>query len=581
MKGKEKRKKPDGIDSFESFELLGVPVVIINGDLDVLFVNYSACDLFGYSSKSLYRKNISRILPGFNPNSLRNLKQKKKLEFNGRNKNNKTLYLELALGVYKNGRKKFYIISANDISQRKKSIEKEHKAENNFRSILANAPLAVSILDVHSDKFVFVNEKFVRMTGYSLEEINSLSKKDFYELVYPGDRDLFYKAFKKWEAGGFKDVLNHEYRIINKHNELLWVDAYFYPEFDAKGKLTSVYQVFIDISVRIGNTERLQMLGNAIESTTEMICITDMNNRFIFINKAFRDKYGYNEEEILGKEVEIIGSVKNLPEIHQIVFNDTKKGSWEGELINTKKNGAEFPILLTTSQIKDKWDNVVGYIGVARDITELKNDYDNLRHSLKEKEILLKEVYHRVKNNMQVISSLLNIQSQSVTEPVAAELFKETQNRVRIMQLIHEKLYKSQDLSKIDFSHYIRDLTDQLRRAYPISKNIGLKIKSEGVFLGVDRAIPCGLIINELVSNAYKYAFKDSPKKGEIKIVLTSAEPGKYILIVEDNGAGIPAEININETESLGMMLITTLTEQLEGSLELDRSHGTKFTIRF
>lgn len=582
MKSKsEKKRTTVGTDSFKNFELLGIPVIVINSSMNVLFVNSAASKLFGYASKFLLKKNISLILPGYNSNSLRNLKQKKKLEFNGRSRKNKTLYLELTFGSRKEGRNIQYIISANDISKSKKPIEQEQGiGEDNYKILTAGSPAAVSILDAAADSFIFVNDKFVQLTGYTLKEINSLSKKDFYELVHYEDRNSLYTEFKEWEKNGFKGTLNHIYRIINKRDEILWVNAYFYPGFDSKGKLSAVYQIYVDVTEKKENIQQLQLLGNAIESTAEMICITDLNNRFIYLNKAFREKYGYSESELLGREVEIIGSLKNLPEIHEIVFNDTKKGSWEGELINTKKDGTEFPILLSTSQIKDGEGSVIGYIGVARDITELKNKYDTIRHSLNEKEILLKEVYHRVKNNMQVISSLLNIESQSVTEPAAAELLRETQNRVRIMQLIHEKLYKSQDLSKIDFSHYIRDLTDQLRRAYPVSKKVELKIKSEGINLGVDKAIPCGLIINELVSNAYKYAFNDS-RKGEIYIELTSKKPGKYLLIVKDNGVGFPGDINIHETESLGMMLVTTLTDQLEGTLELDHSKGTKFTIRF
>lgn len=575
-----KKRKTVRTFSFENFELLGMPVIVIDSSMNVFYVNSSACKLFGYTSKFLLKKNISLILPGFNSNSVRNLKQKKKLEFNGRSRNNKTLYLELTFGARKEGRNIQYIISVNSVSGPKKSKEEEYRIAEDKFNILSSGTSAVSILDASADKFIFVNDKFVKLTGYTLKEINSLSKKDFYELVHYEDRDSLYSEFKKWEENRFKGTLNHEYRIINKQDEILWVNAYFYPGFDTKGKLTAVYQIFVDVTDKKEDTEHFQLLSNAIENTTEMICITDLNNRFLYINRAFREKYGYSESELLGKGVEIIGSVKNLPEIHEIVFNHTKKSSWEGELINTKKDGTEFPILLTTSQIKNKDGNVIGYIGVARDITELKNKYDTLRHSLKEKETLLKEVYHRVKNNMQVISSLLNIESQSVTEPEAAELLRETQNRVMIMQLIHEKLYKSQDLSKIDFSHYIRDLTNQLRRAYPVSKKVNLKIKSEGINLGVDKAIPCGLIINELVSNAYKYAFNNSPK-GEIYIELTAKKPGKYNLIVKDNGIGIPANINIKESESLGMMLVTTLTDQLEGNLELDRSHGTKFTIRF
>jgi PAS domain S-box-containing protein len=468
------------------------------------------------------------------------------------------------------------LIKDPDAKDIKKLLE---QSERKYMELAGNAPIAVARLDAAADKYVFVNDEFTRQSGYTLEEFNSLGKKEIFEMVYPDDRDTLYAAFKEWVYGGYKGTLHHEYRITNRHKKLLWLDAYFYSEFDSKGKLVTVNQLYIDITERKLTEEKLRILGHAFESTTEMISITNLNNRFTYVNRAFEEKYGYTENELIGKEVEIVGSVQNPPEIHEIVFKDTQKGGWEGELINTRKDGSEFPILLSTSSIKNANGETIGYIGVARDITELKNAYDRLRHSLKEKEILLKEVYHRVKNNMQVISSLLNIQSQSVTEPTAIELFRETQNRVRIMQLIHEKLYKSQDLSKIDFSLYIRDLTYQLKRAYPISKNIELVINSEGVYLGVDRAIPCGLIINELVSNSFKYAFKDG-RKGSIYIELTQHE-NEYTMIVSDNGAGLPITIDFRESDTLGMILISTLSDQLDAKVEIDRAEGTKFTFRF
>ena len=577
-------------------------VLIIDSSSTIFYANKSVYKLFNCSAESILNKSAGILFSGFNKNSLDKLKRAKRLEFKGRKKNNKTLQLELTVNVFKHSGKHLYIIfirdtspikkltdggkkiagllnPGEDITDRKQMEEYLKLSEKKFRELAWDAPIAVSRLDEATDKYEFVNKEFTRQSGYSLEEFNRLTKKEIYELVHPDDRDALYASFKVWVNGGYKGNLHHEYRIINKFKELLWLEAYFYSEFNSKGKFIAVNQFYIDITERKKTSEKLKILGHAFESTIEMITITDLNNRFTFVNRAFQNKYGFKESELIGKEVEILGSVKNPPEIHKVVFKDTQKGGWEGELINTKKNGTEFPILLSTSQIKNNEGEVIGYIGVARDITELKNAYDLLRHSLKEKEILLKEVYHRVKNNMQVISSLLNIQSRSVTEPTAIEMFRETQNRVRIMQLIHEKLYMSQDLSKIDFSLYIRNLTDQLRRAYPISKNIEVTINSEGIYLGADRAIPCGLIINELLSNAYKYAFKDY-SKGNIYIELTSQED-KYVLIVSDNGAGIPDTINFRESDSLGMILISTLSDQLEGTVEIDRTGGTKFTIRF
>ncbi len=606
---KDKKTFDKSLSFYAAADMFQDSILAADNNGALLFINKSALKLFGYTLKSILNKDLSSLLPGFNSNVLRKLKKNKKLDYNGRTKNNSTLYLELSHNEFRQKGKTITLLVLRDITRLKRVTSERDKlkskiseysgklenilkdtemllvsagiSEKKYRNLAESSPVAVTRLDALTDKYEFVNKEFIRQSGYTKDEFNFLSKREIFDMVHPDDRESLYRDFKKWAKSGYSGILNHVYRINNKNNELLWLDAYFYPEFDLQDNITCVNQIYVDITQLKKNEEELRMLGHAIESTTEMITITDLDNRFMYVNKAFEEKYGYSLKEILGKKADILGSFKNIPDIHDKILKETAKGGWEGELVNIKKDRSEFPILLSTSQIKDKNGKVIGYIGVARDITEIKNAYDRLKHSLVEKEILLKEVYHRVKNNMQVISSLLNIQSQTVADPATIELFKETQNRVRIMQLIHEKLYKSQDLSKIDFSLYIRDLVSQLRRAYPVSKNVEVKINSDGIYLGVDKAIPCGLIINELISNAYKYAFNDNLKNGEIYIELTSPEAEKYCLIVSDNGIGIPKSVDITNTESLGMILINTLTQQLDGAVEINRFKGTKFTIRF
>jgi two-component sensor histidine kinase len=217
------------------------------------------------------------------------------------------------------------------------------------------------------------------------------------------------------------------------------------------------------------------------------------------------------------------------------------------------------------------------------DITERKHNEEQISASLKEKDILLKEVNHRVKNNLQVISSLLNLQVKHIKDPADVEVFRECQNRVKSMVFIHEKLYKSQDFARIDFSSYMRTLTGTLFQSYGVSSDrISLDIDvQDGLTLGVDRAIPCGLIINELVSNALKYAFSENCT-GLIRISAKSSD-GIYTLMVSDNGKGIPPGLDYRHAKSLGMQLVNTLTDQLEGSLELESSPdtGTMFKITF
>lgn len=212
----------------------------------------------------------------------------------------------------------------------------------------------------------------------------------------------------------------------------------------------------------------------------------------------------------------------------------------------------------------------------------LKTQYaEKIEKSLREKEVLLKEIHHRVKNNMQVISSLLSLQSRHIKDKEALELFNESRNRIYSMSLIHESLYQAKDLARIDFAGYVRRLTRDLFRSYSVGPNdIKLKMEIKDVFLNVNTGIPCGLIINELVTNSLKHAFPDG-KNGEIQVGLYKRKKGEFTLNVRDNGTGFPEDFNFRNTESLGMDIVISLVEQLDGTIELDKGEGTSFTIGF
>jgi len=220
-------------------------------------------------------------------------------------------------------------------------------------------------------------------------------------------------------------------------------------------------------------------------------------------------------------------------------------------------------------------------LGNARDITERKQAEEKIKASLKEKDVMLREIHHRVKNNMQIISSLLRLQSRNVKDETALDMFKVSQNRIRSMAFIHEALYQSEDLAMIDFSNYIKRLITHLFSVYGTETKVpNLRLNVKDVYLDINRAIPCGLIINELVSNSLKHAFPDS-RKGEITVEMRSDKKEKYTLIVKDTGIGMPKELNIHKTETLGMQLVNDLTEQIDGTIELNRIGGTTFSIMF
>lgn len=218
---------------------------------------------------------------------------------------------------------------------------------------------------------------------------------------------------------------------------------------------------------------------------------------------------------------------------------------------------------------------------MTRDITECKQIEAQIKASLQEKEVLLKEIHHRVKNNFQVVSSLLNLQSEYIQDKQDREIFKASQNRIESMALIHEKLYQSKNLAQIEFAEYIQELVDSLLSSYEGNLNtIALKINIDKVCLGIDAAIPCGLIINELVLNSFKHAFP-AGKSGEIRIDFQVENENKYTLTISDNGIGFPPDLDFRNTESLGLQLVNALTNQLGGTIELNGSVGAEFKLTF
>ncbi len=224
---------------------------------------------------------------------------------------------------------------------------------------------------------------------------------------------------------------------------------------------------------------------------------------------------------------------------------------------------------------------VKGVIEYVRDITERKRAEEALKASLQEKEVLLKEIHHRVKNNMQVISSLLSLQSRHLEDPKAIGMFKDSQHRIRSMALVHEKLYQSKDLSRIDFGQYLQNLVVYLIHSYQVDAGrVRLRLDVGDTALDINTAIPCGLIINELATNALKHAFPGG-RKGEVRVTLRPGADGRFSLTVGDDGVGWPRDVDFRKTETLGMQLVTMLVDQLDGKIELEKKPGTTFRISF
>jgi PAS domain S-box-containing protein len=327
--------------------------------------------------------------------------------------------------------------------------------------------------------------------------------------------------------------------------------------------MTNLIVAFAIFHFRLGDVVPLAR-EIIFESMNDSIIVLDTEHNIVDANPAAQKLLG-GGSELIGNPAEIVWpewSSKGL---------DNIAGS--KEIILDEQRIYD----VTVSPLVDWRDRTVSKVVALRDVTDRKRS-ENLKQSLEEKEILLQEIHHRVKNNIQVISSLIQLQSRHIKDEKYREMFKESRDRIRSMALVHERLYQSENLANIDFNKYIRDLAYNLRRSYGAT-GIVLNVECD-VSLGIDTAIPCGLIINELISNSLKHAFPGN-REGEIRIVFHSLNEN-IELIVCDNGVGLPDGMDFRNTESLGLHLVTILAEgQLRGEISVDTSKGTMFRIVF
>lgn len=326
--------------------------------------------------------------------------------------------------------------------------------------------------------------------------------------------------------------------------------------------------------------ETLQQQLTAIETSTDGIIILQPGGEFHYINPAYYEMLGYSSPHtLLGNQWRDHHPWEDIARIDEEIFPQLQsQGEWNGEICAQRQDGSTF-----IQELSMNLTHNGEIVGVCRDISDRKQAEEQLKASLEEKELLLKEVHHRVKNNLQVISSIFSLQSQTLEDEQALAILEESQNRISSMALVHEKLYQTANLANIDFAEYIRDLTYNLLASYNINSDwIQTEMNIESIELNLDSAIPCGLLINELVSNSLKHGFPNQ-RSGTISIFLgvLDEQAETLCLKVEDDGVGLPEGFNPNKATSLGVSLISSLTQQLRGTLNFQNNPGASFEITF
>jgi PAS domain S-box-containing protein len=334
-----------------------------------------------------------------------------------------------------------------------------------------------------------------------------------------------------------------------------------------------------EIAERRHAEEALRFTQFAIDKTIDQAFWMTEDGRFFYVNDAACRALGYAREELIGMSVPEIGPTVP-PEVFAAHWRDLQEnGSVTLETLHRAKDGRVYPVEIRANYVV--FDGREYNCAFATDISERKRAGEKILATLAEKEVLLKEVHHRVKNNLQIISTLLDLQFEKIVDEHSLNALRESQDRIKAMALLHEKLYQSSDLASIDFAEYMEKLALFLFNSYmEDSERIILKVDAGNLLLDIDRAIPCGLIINELVSNALKYAFPGD-RSGAISISINEDRDKRITLTVADTGVGMPQELDFRNTETMGLQLVNMLARQLGGQVSMASASGTAFTIRF
>lgn len=429
---------------------------------------------------------------------------------------------------------------------------------------------------------ISLSAECARLMGLSPEETD-IPYQSFLDRIHPEDRDRVAAMHREsaHSPGGFDS--GHRIQLPDGSVRFVETRGRLIP--GEHGDSTEYVGTMVDITDRLHSQSQMRKLVSLIDNSRDSIAYARLPDEIEYLNPAWRALCGVAPDEDLArfKLQDFRTPEDSRKYAEEIIPSLSRDGFWEGVLsLRNARTGAITPVQQTIFYVTDAVTGQQNSIAtICRDITEQKKMNQRLQESLSEKESLLKEVHHRVKNNLQLISSMLNLQASRIADPSVAELFAESRNRVRSMALVHENLYRAGNFSKISMEDHIQMLSGSLIRAYGMGNpNVELETNVEDILLGLETAISVGLIVNELTSNALKHAFPDG-RSGTVGVRLARGGPDGYILTVTDDGVGLPSVVDPDDSPSMGLQLVRDLAEQLHGVVAVSRGRGTTFTVSF
>jgi PAS domain S-box-containing protein len=576
-------------DSEERFRVMAETasdaILTIDAASTIRFANPAAERLFGYQMADLVGEPLTVLMPpGLHDAHRRGLSRYLEtgerhvpwdhMELPGRHRNGTALALEIAFGEFEQHGERLFAGAIRDITARKRAEDELRRAA----ALLDLTHEAILVLDL-DETIRFWNRGAAELYGWRAED--ALGRVAYRLLATRFPRPLEAIKAELLEHGRWEGDLAQ----TRRDGAPLVVSSRWALQRDASGQPLAFLEINSDITARRRAEAALEaseaQLRLVTDSAPVFLAHCDAEGRFRFVNRGYAERFGVRREDIVGKRIpEVLG------EAAYASFRAYVERALAGEAV-------EFEVEVPYRAIGTRWMHcayvperdgagpVRGHIAVVTDVTARKRMEAQLEASLREKEVLLKEIHHRVKNNFQVIASFLSIQASFIEAPQLRDILEECQNRIYAMALVHQNLYQAESLASIDFGAYLESLGASLLRSYGVDpQRIRFTSTAEPVFLSVDTAIPCGLLVNELLSNALKHAFPQG-RAGNLRVTLRRDVDGQLRLGVRDDGVGLPEGVDFQTAHSFGMRLIGLLARQLRATMTLERHQGTSVTLTF
>jgi PAS domain S-box-containing protein len=475
-----------------------------------------------------------------------------------------------------------------EMAERRQVEAALRESEKRYRLIAENTVEVIAILDL-SLRFTYISPSILKLRGFSPEEAMSQSLD---QVITPESREIVSRILAEemaLEAGGQADPgrsRSAELEEYRKDGSIIWAEISLSFLRDEERKPVAILSVSRDITDRKAAAEKLKQSEKRYRELYDFLPIPvyemDLEGKLTAANRAIYETFGGSEDDLSKgfRSWQLLSPAeaeKSKSNIQKLLRGEAVGGT---EYSLRRLDSSVFPAIVVSS-IVSKDGQPAGLRGAIIDITARRQAEEEVRAALREKEILLREIHHRVRNNMQVILSLFNLQARHSLNDEARAILKEAQARIRTMSLVHEKLFQSGNLSQIDFGEYINSLAVHLVHLFrPQPGLVRLETEFDDVKMDVASAIPSGLILNELISNALNHAFPEG-RVGVIRIALKRGADGLIEIRVADDGIGFPENLNFREAKSLGLQIVSLLAGQLEATISLNRTIGTAFTVTF